>query len=84
MKKANLNLPELSRRNALKCGALALALVAMTGCKDDAPDTNGPAGTDVVETVDGIDLSGRMVINLCLGIYIAQAEDEEFSVVDAV
>ena len=27
---------------------------------------------------------GRMVINLCLGIYIAQAEDEEFSVVDAV
>lgn len=26
----------------------------------------------------------RMVINLCLGIYIAQAEDEEFSVVDAV
>lgn len=57
MKKANLNLPELSRRNALKCGALALALVAMTGCKDDAPDTNGPAGTDVVETVDGIDLS---------------------------
>ena len=57
MKKANLNLPELSRRNALKCGALALALVAMTGCKDDAPDTNGPAGTDVVETVDDIDLS---------------------------
>ena len=29
-------------------------------------------------------LDGRMVINLCLGIYIAQAEDEEFSVVDAV
>ena len=28
--------------------------------------------------------SRRMVINLCLGIYIAQAEDEEFSVVDAV
>lgn len=27
---------------------------------------------------------GRMVINLCLGIYIAQAEDEEFSVVYAV
>ena len=27
---------------------------------------------------------GRMVINLCLGIYIAQAEDEEFSVVDAM
>lgn len=27
---------------------------------------------------------GRMVINLCLCIYIAQAEDEEFSVVDAV
>ncbi len=26
----------------------------------------------------------RMVINLCLGIYIAQAEDEEFSVVDTV
>ncbi len=26
----------------------------------------------------------RMVINLCLGIYIAQAEDEEFSVVYAV
>lgn len=26
----------------------------------------------------------RMVINLCLCIYIAQAEDEEFSVVDAV
>ena len=26
----------------------------------------------------------RMVINLCLGIYIAHAEDEEFSVVDAV
>ena len=25
-----------------------------------------------------------MGINLCLGIYIAQAEDEEFSVVDAV
>ena len=29
-------------------------------------------------------ISGRMVINLCLGIYIAQAEDEEFRVVDAV
>ena len=29
-------------------------------------------------------LSWRMVTNLCLGIYIAQAEDEEFSVVDAV
>ena len=27
---------------------------------------------------------GRMVINLFLGIYIAQAEDEEFSVVYAV
>ena len=27
---------------------------------------------------------GRIVINLCLGIYIAQAEYEEFSVVDTV
>ena len=26
----------------------------------------------------------RIVINLCLGIYIAQSEDEEFSIVDAV
>lgn len=57
MKKTNLNLQEISRKNALKCGALALALVAMTGCKDDALDVNGPTGTDVVETVDGVDLS---------------------------
>ena len=29
-------------------------------------------------------VDGRIVINLCLGIYIAQAEYEEFSVVDTV
>lgn len=57
MKKANLTLSGITRKNALKCGLLAFALVAMTGCKDDAPDANGPAGTDVPETVDGVDLS---------------------------
>ena len=31
-----------------------------------------------------VEYFGRMVINLCLGIYIAQAEDEEFGVVYAV
>ena len=54
MKKANLNLPELSRRNALKCGALALALVAMTGCKDDAPGDNSSFNPDASELIDGV------------------------------
>lgn len=39
MKKANINLWGNTRKNALKIGAIALALVAMTGCKDDAPST---------------------------------------------
>ena len=41
MKKTNLILPVLTRKNAFRCGVVALALVTMTGCKDDAPGENG-------------------------------------------
>ncbi|MBO5297247.1 MAG: hypothetical protein J6B03_06595 [Candidatus Homeothermus sp.] len=57
MKKTNLILPVLTRKNAFRCGVVALALVTMTGCKDDAPGIDGPGGNDVTETVEGIDLS---------------------------
>lgn len=57
MKKTNLILPVLTRKNAFRCGVVALALVTMTGCKDDAPGIDGPGGNDVTETVEGVDLS---------------------------
>lgn len=57
MKKTNLILPVLTRKNAFRCGVVALALVTITGCKDDAPGIDGPGGNDVTETVEGIDLS---------------------------
>lgn len=57
MKKTNLILPVLTRKNAFRCGVVALALVTMTGCKDDAPGIDGPGCNDVTETVEGIDLS---------------------------
>lgn len=41
MKKTNLILPVLTRKNAFRCGVVALALVTMTGCKDDVPGENG-------------------------------------------
>lgn len=56
MKKTNLILPGLSRKSAFKCGVFALALVTMTGCKDDAPGEGG-VGSEVLETVEGLDLS---------------------------
>lgn len=54
MKKTNLILPGLSRKSAFKCGVFALALVTMTGCKDDAPGEGGPDSPIASELIDGV------------------------------
>ncbi len=59
MKKANLTMRTGFRNQMLRCGAVALALVAMTACKDDAPGIGDDSGVDIPEelTVDGVDLT---------------------------
>lgn len=54
MKKTNLILPVLTRKNAFRCGVVALALVTMTGCKDDAPGIDGPDSPTASELIDGV------------------------------
>ena len=38
----------------------------------------------IAHPLDWWRINGRIVINLCLGVYFAESEDEEFGVVDTV
>lgn len=45
---------------------------------------NNPYNEEVIMLKNNGSISGRIVINLCLSIDIAEAEDEQFCIIDAV
>lgn len=60
--------------------ALLLLLPSING----SPVTSGEAEKVLRDLDREIKLFGRIVINLCLGVYFAYSEDEELGVVDSV